>query len=68
MKIPSFGSINQYYKQSQVKSTPASKGEAKQDRVEISQAAKEMQSGKVDPAREQRIQELQAKIDAGEYR
>ncbi|SDI45094.1 flagellar biosynthesis anti-sigma factor FlgM [Natribacillus halophilus] len=69
MKIHPSNQIFQPYKQSAEQLKQAQKPrEAKQDQVEISQTAKEMQTGHIDDARKAKLDALQKDIDAGQYR
>ncbi|MFC5711360.1 flagellar biosynthesis anti-sigma factor FlgM [Thalassorhabdus alkalitolerans] len=70
MNINPFGPVNHtnpYQKQAEThKSTQAS--EKKHDKVEISEAAKELQKkSSVELEREEKIQALKEKVEAGEY-
>ncbi|QQK81582.1 flagellar biosynthesis anti-sigma factor FlgM [Salicibibacter cibi] len=69
MKINPHSQIHHSYKQTteQVKQQQKPKAE-KQDQVEISQAAKEMQHSGIDETRKAKMDALQKQIDAGEYR
>ncbi|QQK77910.1 flagellar biosynthesis anti-sigma factor FlgM [Salicibibacter cibarius] len=69
MKIHPHNQIHQTYQHAteQVKKHQNPR-EAKQDQVEISQAAKEMQHSGIDATRKAKVDALQKQIDAGEYR
>ncbi|WP_160112492.1 flagellar biosynthesis anti-sigma factor FlgM [Salicibibacter kimchii] len=69
MKIHPHNQIHHSYKQAteQVQKQQKPK-EAKQDQVEISQTAKEMQQSGIDATRKAKVDALQKQIDAGEYR
>ncbi|WP_077624759.1 flagellar biosynthesis anti-sigma factor FlgM [Sediminibacillus massiliensis] len=70
MKIqgPNHSNFNPYQKQLQKQADIQKEATNKEDKVQISNKAKELQeSTKTDPARQQRIEELKQKVQSGEY-
>ncbi|MFD1020299.1 flagellar biosynthesis anti-sigma factor FlgM [Thalassobacillus hwangdonensis] len=70
MKIngPNQPNFNPYQKQLN-NQTELKKGAGNQDRIEISSQAKQMQEGaKVDPARQNYVNQIKQSVDNGEYK
>lgn len=70
MKVNPFNSIQQNpYRKQVERQEKVSEVNAKRDKIEISNIAKELQqSNKIDSARQEKVEKLKAQIDSGDYK